>query len=98
MDKTLQRLAAAGQLRRIDGGLYDRPRKNDLTGRETAPDYRAVIRAVTRREQARAIIDGMTAANEFGLTTVVPARIQVLVDARLKPIRLVTRQALEGEG
>ena len=88
IDKTLQRLAAAGDLRRIDRGLYDRPRKNDLTGCRTVPDYRAVIRAVTRRDQARAVIDGMTAANELGFTTAVPARIEVLVDARLKPIRL----------
>ena len=88
IDKTLQRLVASGELRRIDRGLYDRPRMNDLTGRPTVPDYRAVIRAVTRRDQARALIDGMTAANELGLTTAVPARIEVLVDARLKPIKL----------
>ena len=87
VDKTLQRLATAGDLRRIDRGLYDRPRKNDLTGCRTVPDYRAVIRAVTRRDHARAVIDGMTAANELGFTTAVPARIEVLVDARLKPIR-----------
>ncbi len=30
----------------------------------------------------------MTAANDLGLTTAVPARIEVLVDARLKPIKL----------
>ena len=30
----------------------------------------------------------MTAANDLGLTTAVPARIEVLVDARLRPIRL----------
>ena len=88
IDKTLQRLAAAGELRRIDRGLYDRPRKNSLTGQPTVPDYRAVIRAVTRRDQARAVVDGMTAANDLGLTTAVPARIEVLVDARLKPIKL----------
>lgn len=88
VDKTLQRLAARGDLRRIDRGLYDRPRSNALTGRSTVPDYRAVIRAVTRRDRARAVIDGMTAANELGLTTAVPARIEVLVDARLKPIKL----------
>lgn len=88
VDKTLQRLVAAGDLRRIDRGLYDRPRTNGLTGRACVPDYRAVIRAVTRRDQARAVIDGMTAANELGLTTAVPAQIEVLVDARLKPIRL----------
>ncbi len=88
VDKTLQRLVAAGDLRRIDRGLYDRPHTNGLTGRSTVPDYRAVIRAVTRRDQARAVIDGMTAANELGLTTAVPAHIEVLVDARLKPITL----------
>ena len=88
VDKTLQRLVAAGDLRRIGRGLYDHPRTNGLTGRPTVPDYRAVIRAVTRRDQARAIIDGMTAANELGLTTAVPAHIEVLVDARLKPLKL----------
>jgi hypothetical protein len=92
VDKTLQRLAAAGELRRIDRGLYDRPRTNSLTGRATVPDYRAVIRAVTRRDNARAVIDGMTAANDLGLTTAVPARIEVLVDARLKPIKLGTQE------
>jgi hypothetical protein len=88
IDKTLQRTVAKGDLRRIDRGLYDRPRLNSLTGRTTVPDYRAVIRAVSRRQKARVVIDGMTAANDLGLTTAVPARIQVLVDARLRPIRL----------
>ncbi|MCI5075377.1 DUF6088 family protein [Oricola sp.] len=88
IDKTLQRLAAAGELRRIDRGLYDRPRKNSLTRQPTIPDYRAVIRAVTRRDKARVVVDGMTAANDLGLTTAVPARVEVLVDARLKPIKL----------
>lgn len=88
VDKTLQRLVNAGELRRIDRGLYDLPRKNALTGQPTAPDYRAVIRAVARRDQARTVVDGMTAANDLGFTTAVPARIEVLIDARLKPIKL----------
>jgi len=88
IDKVLQRLAAAGELRRIDRGLYDRPRRNKLTGQETIPDYRAVIYAVTRRDQARFVIDGMAAANDLGLTTAAPARIEVMTDARLKPIKL----------
>ncbi|MHC2627257.1 hypothetical protein ACVIW2_009344 [Bradyrhizobium huanghuaihaiense] len=52
------------------------------------PDNRAVIRAVARRDQARIVVDGMTAANDLGLIPAVPARIAVLVDARLKPIKL----------
>ena len=47
---------------------------------------------LTRRDRARAVIDGMTAANDLGLTTAVPARIEVLVDARLKPIKLGTQE------
>ncbi|MCJ2114039.1 DUF6088 family protein [Methylobacterium sp. E-025] len=88
IDKTLQRLEAAGGLRRIDRGLYDRPTINSLTKRPVVPDYRAVIRAVARGDNARFVIDGMSAANDLGLTTAVPAHIEVLVDARLKPIKL----------
>ncbi len=88
VDKGLQRLAAAGEIRRIDRGLYDLPRKNSLTGKDTVPNYQAVINAVTRRDKARVVVDGMTAANDLGLTTAVPAKIEVLIDARLKTIRL----------
>lgn len=88
VDKNLQRLTIASKLRRIDRGLYDRPIHNPLTGKPSVPDYREVISAVMRRDQARMIVDGMTAANDLGLTTAVPAKIEVLVDARLKSIRL----------
>jgi hypothetical protein len=86
--KVLQRLAEAGALRRIDRGLYDRPRTNRLTGKPAAPDYRAVIEALARRDQARMLLDGMTAANDLGLSDAVPGRVVIHTDARLKPLRL----------
>jgi hypothetical protein len=88
VDKALQRMVASGQLRRIERGLYDKPAQNALTGKPTVPDYRAVIDAIARRDQVRWLIDGMTAANTLGLTNAVPAKIEVLVDARLKPVTL----------
>ena len=88
VDKVLQRLAASGALRRIDRGLYDHPRLNPLTGRLAVPDYRAIIDAIARRDQIRVLVDGMTAANDLGLTTAVPAKIEAFVDARLRPIHL----------
>lgn len=88
VDKALQRLARSAALRRIDRGLYDHPRVNALTGKPTAPDHRAVIDAVARRDQTRMLVDGLTAANDLGLTTAVPAHIVVHTDARLRPIRL----------
>ncbi|HET9000679.1 MAG TPA: DUF6088 family protein [bacterium] len=92
VDKALQRLAKDGHLSRIDRGLYFSPAKNSLTGKTTNPDQRAVIAAVARRDQTRIVVDGLTAANDLGLTTAVPTRITVLTDARLRPIRLGNQQ------
>lgn len=88
VDKSLQRLAAAGTLRRIDRGLYDRPHLNKLTGKAAVADYRAVIDAIARRDQTRMLVDGMTAANDLGLSDAVPGRVVVHTDARIRPIRL----------
>ena len=88
VDKALQRLVKSSKLRRIERGLFDKPRVNTLTGKPSVPDYRAVIEAVARRDNARFVVDGMTAANTLGLTNAVPAQIEVLVDARLKSIEL----------
>lgn len=88
VDQALHRLARAGDIRRITRGLYDRPDFNSLTNKPTNPDPRAVVDALTRRGQARMIVDGITAANDLGLTDAVPARIVIHTDARLKPIEL----------
>lgn len=92
VDKALQRMARSGDISRIDRGLYFRPRKSALTGKPTHPDQKAVIDAVARRDQTRIVVDGMTAANDLGLTTAVPARVTVLTDARLGPIHLGNQQ------
>jgi len=88
VDKALQRRAKQGVLRRIDRGLYDQPRFNSLTRQPSPPDPGAVIEAVARRDQIRLLVDGMTAANDLGFTTAVPAKIVVHADARLRPIQL----------
>lgn len=88
VDKTLQRLVTGQALRRIDRGLYDLPDWNRLTQDINPPDPRSVIDAIARRDQIRLLVDGMTAANDLGLTNAVPAKIIVHTDGRLKPIRL----------
>src|SRR5450759_870431 len=92
VDKALQRLVIAKRLTRIDRGLYHLPRLNALTGKPAVADYRAVIDAVARRDQSRVLVDGLTAANDLGLTTAVPARVTVLTYARLRPIQLGRQQ------
>jgi hypothetical protein len=88
VDKVLQRLVLSGDIRRIDRGLYDVPRANSLTGKPSSPDYTAIIDAVARREKARFLPDGITAANQLRLTDAVPAKVTVHTDARLRPIHL----------
>jgi len=88
VDKVLQRLAHANKIQRIDRGLYFKPRLNRLTGVPTNPDYRKIVAALARRDQTRMLIDGLTAANDLGLTDAVPARVVIHTDARLKPLRL----------
>ena len=88
IDKTLQRLVGAGKLRRIDRGLYDKPAVNRLTNRVTTPDYRAVIDAIARRDHLRMLVDGMTAANDLGLTDAVPSRVTIHTDTRRRSIQL----------
>lgn len=88
IDKVLQRLTIAGQLRRIDRGLYDQPGFNKLTQKPNPPDPRSVIEALGRRDQVRMLVDGMTAANDLGLTDAVPAKIVVHSDARRRALRL----------
>jgi hypothetical protein len=43
---------------------------------------------MARRDQTRMLIDGLTAANDLGLTNAVPAKVVIHTDARLKPVRL----------
>lgn len=88
VDKALQRLTKAERLRRIDRGLYDQPGFNKLTQKPNPPDPRSVIEALSRRDQVRMLVDGMTAANDLGLTDAVPAKIVVHSDTRRRALRL----------
>ena len=88
VDKVLQRLVHVAQLRRIDRGLYDVPRVNSLTKQPAVTDYRQIIDALARRDQSRMLVDGLTAANDLGLTTAVPAKVVIHTDARRRAIHL----------
>lgn len=81
-------MIAAGTLRRIDRGLYDRPGINRLTKRPMVPDYREILDAVSRRDGIRMLVDGMTAANDLGLSDAVSARVTIHTDSRRQTIQL----------
>lgn len=88
VDKTLQRLTVQGNLQRVNRGLYTLPRINALTKKAAVPDYQQVINAISRREQVRILVDGLTAANTVGLTNAVSGKIIVHTDGRLRPVQI----------
>ena len=89
IDKALQRLDKIGRPAAHRSRSLRPPRlSTSLTQQPNPPDPRGVIDAVARRDQIRVLVDGMTAANDLGLTDAVPAKILVHTDARLRPIRL----------
>ncbi len=88
VDQALHRLTKDGTIRRLVRGLYDRPKPNSLTRQVSPPDPKAVIDALARRDGARMLVDGITAANDLGFTNAVPAKVVVHTDARLTPFAL----------
>lgn len=88
IDQALYRLVRSKEIRRITRGLYDVPIINKLTGKMGTPDYRKVIEALTRRDQTRMLIDGMTAANDLGLTDAIPGKVIIHTDAKHPSIQI----------
>jgi len=88
VEKALQRLAIRGDIRRPYRGLYDMPGTSKLTGKMVFPSRSAFIDAIARRDKLRILVDGMTAANDLGLTTAVPARSTIYADTYPRAIEI----------
>jgi hypothetical protein len=88
VDKALQRLTAEEVLQKVAWGLYKKFSINRITNRPNPPNYAQVLDALMRRDATPMLIDGMTAANDLGLTTAVPAKIVVHTNSRRKELDL----------
>lgn len=87
VEKALQRLVKAGKLRHLARGLWDKPRKDNLVG-PLWPTLEAVLDALARQHRIRMQPTGLYAANLLGLSEQVPARIEVLTDARSRTVQV----------
>ncbi len=88
VEKALQRLTLRGDIRRPHRGLYDKPGTSKLTGKLIFPPRSSFVDAIARRDKLRVLVDGMTAANDLGLTTAVPARSTIHADTYPRPIEI----------
>lgn len=93
IDKSLQRLVAQGELRRLSRGWYDKPRTDDLLG-PLWPTVDSVIKALVGKERLRIQPAGLYAANLLGLSEQVPAKIVLLTDGTGRSVRIGPMQLL----
>ena len=73
---------------RFSPDLYHRPRWIPLTQRQSVPNAHRAVDAVTRRAGTPWMPDGITSANDMGLTTAVPARLNVEVGVDIPDLHL----------
>lgn len=88
VEKALQRLTNRGDIRRPYRGLYDKPSISKLTGKLVFPPRASFVDAIARRDKLRILVDGMTAANDLGLTTAAPARSTIYADTYPRTIEI----------
>lgn len=89
VEKALQRLTTRRDIRRAHRGLYDKPSVSRLTGKMVFPPRASFVDAIARRDKLRVLVDGMTAANDLGLTTAVPARSTIHADTYPRTIEII---------
>ena len=91
IDQALSRLAKTDQLRRISHGLYDRPRFSNVLKRPAPVDLDAAVAALARRDGVRIMTDGLTSANQLGLTNAVPAKVSFVTDGYSRTLNIEGR-------
>ncbi|MFN0056239.1 MAG: DUF6088 family protein [Planctomycetales bacterium] len=88
VDQALSRLVKNGSIQRLRRGLYYCPHTNPRLGISVPPDVDQIADAIARQTGSRIAPSGATAANQFGLSTQVPAKPVYLTDGRSKQVRV----------
>lgn len=83
----LSRLAKRGEITRVLRGVYAKPRRSDLLGKDVPPAPDAVARAIARSNGWTIAPSGDTALNRLGLDTQVPASYSYISSGPYKSYR-----------
>lgn len=87
IDKTLSRMTASGELRRIARGLYNKPHQHPLLG-TMLPTAEEIMHALESKTSQRLQPSGAYAANLLGLSEQVPMKLVFLTDGSSRSIRI----------
>jgi Family of unknown function (DUF6088) len=86
VDMALSRLAKAGDIRRVGRGLYDYPRQHDKLG-TLSPDPDSLAAALATQSGDSLAPSEAAAANSFGMSTQVPAKVSYATSGRSRTKR-----------
>lgn len=89
--KALERLADAGDIRRLARGLYDYPERHSTLG-DLPANYERIAQALAGRDNLKIQPSGAYAANLLGLTEQVPAKIVFLTDGANRIVQVKNQQ------
>ena len=88
VDQALRRLGKQGDLNRIGRGLYHKPRFNHKLGIDVPPDPDKIADAIGRQTGDRVAPSSNVIANQFGLSTQIPAKPVYLTTGRSRNIQV----------
>ena len=87
VDQALSRLCSRGVIRRVLRGVYDLPRYHSDFG-YLSPDYRQVAHAIAPKNSIEIQPSSAVAANLFGLSEQVPAKIVYFTNGKSRTVRI----------
>lgn len=89
--QSVKRLVANGFLERYDNGIYYIPKQGGLLGKSYLDPFLVIMRKYVRNESdTYGYVTGMAFANQIGLTTQVPAIIEIITNREATNGRIVT--------
>lgn len=89
--QSVKRLAANGFLERFDKGIYYIPKQDGLLGKSYLDPLLVIMRKYVKNEsETYGYVTGMTFANQLGLTTQMPAIIEIITNREATNGRIVT--------
>lgn len=89
--QSVKRLVANGFLERFDKGIYYIPKQDGLLGKSYLDPVLVIMRKYVRNEsETYGYVNGMTFANQIGLTTQMPAIIEIVTNREATNGRTVT--------
>lgn len=89
--QSVKRLVANGFLERYDNGIYFIPKHGGLLGKSYLDPYVVIIRKyVQNKSETYGYVTGITFANQLGLTTQIPAVIEVVTNREATNGRMIT--------